>query len=219
MVTDYMTETPSETLREEIFISLNSQFPVLKKLFGIRSIGIFGRFAQGEEPSDDVVELQVEFDPSGDRFGNYMRLIAYLEEKFGKRVTLVTTRVLNAGENFRPVSDRMGADDDRVKLQQILRECMFIQQRKRTVSFEEFIRDEQMKRAVCWSMEQIGDAAAGLSPLLREAHPDVPWGILRGLRDNLLQNPFGVDWVLLWSAIQDEIPPTEQKIRGMTART
>jgi uncharacterized protein len=214
-----MAGQPSyETLREEIMITLNTVFPVMKRLFGIRSIGIFGQIAHGEDPPDGVIELLVEFTPATESYRAYAGLCAYLEEKFDRKIRLVTTRMLTAQSPYPESPDISLPLDTGNLLRQILDECSTIREQKKDVAFSAFIRNEQMKHSLSRSVERIGGAAAGIPADFQELHPDVSWGELVSLRDHLTRNPFGVDGVLLWSALRDLIPETERKIREILNR-
>jgi uncharacterized protein with HEPN domain/predicted nucleotidyltransferase len=196
-------------------ITLNTVFPVMKRLFGIRSIGIFGQIAHGEDPPDGAIELLVEFAPATESYGAYAGLCMYLEEKFGRKIRLVTTRMLTAQSPPPEPPDLSLPGDDHGLLRQILDGCIAIREQKKDVAFSAFTRNEQMKHVLSRSLELIGSAAAGISADFRRVHPDVAWEELVSLRDHLVRNPFGVDWVLLWSAVRDLIPSTEQKMRDV----
>lgn len=50
-------------------------------------------------------------------------------------------------------------------------------------SQEEFVSDERTARAVCMTLINIGELVKGLSPELREAHREIPWRAIAGMRD------------------------------------
>jgi predicted nucleotidyltransferase len=65
----------------------------IQRRFGVKRIGIFGSYARGEEKEKSDVDVLVEFaEPS---FDNFMDLVFFLEDLFGKEVDLVTTRSLS----------------------------------------------------------------------------------------------------------------------------
>ena len=61
----------------------------IKKRYGGKKIGVFGSHVRGEQTETSDVDLLVEFDePTID---NFMDLLFFLEELFGKDVDLITT--------------------------------------------------------------------------------------------------------------------------------
>ena len=61
----------------------------IKKRYGVKKIGIFGSYVRGEQTETSDVDLLVEFDEP--TFDNFMDLLFFLEELFGKDVDLITT--------------------------------------------------------------------------------------------------------------------------------
>jgi len=65
----------------------------IKRRFSVRKIGIFGSHVRGEDKETSDVDVLVEFeDPT---FRNFMGLVFFLEELFGRDLDLVTTRGLS----------------------------------------------------------------------------------------------------------------------------
>ncbi len=61
----------------------------IKKRYGVKKIGVFGSHVRGEQTETSDVDLLVEFDEP--TFDNFMDLLFFLEELFGKDVDLITT--------------------------------------------------------------------------------------------------------------------------------
>ena len=57
--------------------------------FGVKRIGIFGSYARGEQKETSDIDILVEFEVP--TFDNFMDLVFYLEDLFGRDVDLVTT--------------------------------------------------------------------------------------------------------------------------------
>ena len=149
---------PTMELREEVIIALNSRYPALKKLFGIKKIGIFGSLARGDDHPDSDIDIEVEFDQGSDTYRNYIGLAWYLEELLGgRRVDLVTTRVLEGYLHSDVIADHAERNRDRVYISRMLDEMVFLLQRKKNLGFREFAHDDLMKRAAIRSLEIIGD--------------------------------------------------------------
>ncbi len=70
---------------------LQEQLPLIRSTFGVKQIGIFGSVARGEETDASDIDILVEFAQGHATFRNFMNLIQYLEDFFGRKVDLVTT--------------------------------------------------------------------------------------------------------------------------------
>ena len=209
---------PTMELREEIIIALNSRYPALKKLFGVKKIGIFGSLARGDERPDSDIDIEVEFDQGSDTYRNYIGLALYLEELLGgRRVDLVTTRVLEGYLHSDVIADHAERNRDRVYISRMLDEMVFLLQRKKNLGFREFAHDDLMKRAAIRSLEIIGDGASRTSESIKKAYPGIPWRELAGMKDRLAGMYFSPDWVLVWDILEAEIPAAEPRLRSVVA--
>lgn len=56
------------------------------KAFGVKQLGIFGSVARGEETEKSDIDVLVDLER--ETFDNYMGLLFYLEDLFGKKVDL-----------------------------------------------------------------------------------------------------------------------------------
>jgi len=68
---------------------LREHEPVLKKRFGVATIGLFGSFVRGEERPESDVDVLVTFRKGEETFDNYMDCKFYLENLFSRKVDLV----------------------------------------------------------------------------------------------------------------------------------
>jgi predicted nucleotidyltransferase len=73
---------------------LKSREEVIKQKFGVKSLGIFGSYARGEEKADSDVDILVEFVEGAKTFDHFMDLKFFLEDLFSRKVDLVTVDAL-----------------------------------------------------------------------------------------------------------------------------
>jgi uncharacterized protein with HEPN domain/predicted nucleotidyltransferase len=209
---------PTKELREEVIIAISSRYPALKKLFGVKKIGIFGSLARGDEHPGSDIDIEVEFEKGSDTYRNYFGLALYLEELLGgRRVDLVTTRVLEGYLHADVAADHAEKNRDRVYISRMLEEMVFLLERKKNLGFREFSHDDLMKRAAIRSLEIIGDGAARMSEATKKAYPGIPWRELAGMKDRLAGMYFSPDWVLVWDILAEEIPAVEPRLRSLAA--
>ncbi|MBW1776104.1 MAG: DUF86 domain-containing protein [Deltaproteobacteria bacterium] len=76
----------------------------------------------------------------------------------------------------------------------------------RELTQEEFKRSRVHQLAAIKALETIGEAAGKISESFRSAHPEIPWGLIVGMRNRLVHAYFAVDLDEVWRVIQDDIP-------------
>jgi len=97
-------------------------------------------------------------------------------------------------------------------LQHIQQELDYLQQTRSGISKEVFSRDPTYQRAFARSLEIIGEATKKLAREFTDKHPDIPWSDMAKLRDKLIHHYFGIDYELVWSIVDEEIPILKSKI-------
>lgn len=83
------------TSRTRILETLKKELPNLEKDFNVKSIGLFGSFARGEQAKDSDIDLLVEFKAPVGMF-KFMELEEYLSKKLGAKVDLATADALKS---------------------------------------------------------------------------------------------------------------------------
>lgn len=97
-------------------------------------------------------------------------------------------------------------------LSEILASMDKIERYTKGVSYEEFIRNEQLVDAVERNIEKIGEAAAAIPDSIRDRHPEVPWKTIVGLRNKVIHHYFAVDHEVVWQIVTKNIPATRSRI-------
>ena len=97
-------------------------------------------------------------------------------------------------------------------LKHILDETDFLMDKTKGLAFEDYLKDEVLKRATTRSIEIIGEAAKFLPADFKGSHPDVEWNAIIGMRNKIIHFYFGIKWATVWSVIKNEIPDLNVKI-------
>ncbi|MCX6583408.1 MAG: DUF86 domain-containing protein [Candidatus Aminicenantes bacterium] len=74
------------------------------------------------------------------------------------------------------------------------------------MGYEEFLRDRKTSFAVVRSLEIIGEATKNIPDSVREVYPDIPWQDMAGMRDIMIHHYFGIDYLVVWKTISEDIP-------------
>ena len=72
-------------------------------------------------------------------------------------------------------------------------------------SYEDFVEDPVMTRAVVRSLEIIGEATKKIHPDFTASFPLVPWRDMAGMRDRLIHDYFGVDYEIVWFTVREDL--------------
>lgn len=99
-----MTAQTQHREKNRFISQLEEMFPLLGERFGVMRIGIFGSTARGDDRPESDVDVLVEFAPGQTTFRNFMELVFYLEDAFGRWVDLVTEPGL--GKHLRPYAEQ-----------------------------------------------------------------------------------------------------------------
>jgi uncharacterized protein with HEPN domain len=70
----------------------------------------------------------------------------------------------------------------------------------------EFEPSDLNQNAVMRPLEIIGQADRLVSQDLREAHPDIPWEQMVGMRNRLIHEYFRVSLTVQWDTVRDDLP-------------
>lgn len=91
-------------------------------------------------------------------------------------------------------------------IEDILASAQKIQRYTAGMSFEEFTLDEKTADAVARNFEIIGEAANRLADELKTQYSDIAWDRIRGFRNRIVHDYFGIDYSIVWKIIHDYLP-------------
>ena len=91
-------------------------------------------------------------------------------------------------------------------LEDILTSCERILEYTRNVSFREFSSDIKTVDAVIRNFEIVGEASNLIPESIKEKYPEIDWHRIRGCRNRIVHDYFGVDLQIVWKIISDQIP-------------
>ncbi len=86
------------------------------------------------------------------------------------------------------------------------------------MSYEELTQDDKTSSAVIRKFEIVGEATKHIPEWLRNKYPEIPWKSMAGMRDRLIHAYFGIDYKLVWEAIELEIPVLKSKLQKILAQ-
>lgn len=108
------------------------------------------------------------------------------------------------------------SDKDTGNLSAILDACnkiMFFIANKHNA--DEFYEDQLTFDAVLMNFVVIGESVSRLSEDFKDANKDVPWIKIKGFRNIVVHDYFGVDAEEVWQIVQQQIPTLQSKVQSL----
>lgn len=69
--------------------------------------------------------------------------------------------------------------------------------------------------ACLYNIQIIGEAVNHLSDDVKAANPQIPWILIKGMRNRLIHEYFGTDLPLVWNVIKNDLPGFKEELKAI----
>src|SRR6056297_247618 len=83
------------------------------------------------------------------------------------------------------------------------------------LNYDGWIKDQKTIDAVIRNLEIIGEAAANVPQEIQSLYVNIPWYQMKGMRNILIHEYFGVDNDVLWNTIKKDLPVLKEKLQAL----
>jgi len=80
------------------------------------------------------------------------------------------------------------------------------------LTFEEFSSNFMIVEACLYNIQVIGEAVTQLADDVKASAPQVPWALIKGMRNRLIHEYFGTDLPVVWNVIGNDLPPFKKEL-------
>ncbi len=105
--------------------------------------------------------------------------------------------------------------DGKARVDDILAAIADIRSDTRGLDYAAFARNPTAVRSVLYSIGIIGEAAKNLSPEIKDAHPEIPWRAIAGIRDRIVHEYFRTNTRRIWDVVTEDLDPLEAALRSV----
>ncbi len=77
---------------------------------------------------------------------------------------------------------------------------------------ETFDEDEDFRLSLAYRVRTIGEAARRVSEEAREAHPEIPWKQIVGMRHKIVHDYLNVDFEIVWQVVTGDLPELTRQL-------
>ena len=76
----------------------------------------------------------------------------------------------------------------------------------KNTEYDEFINNSILVEACVFNLSQIGELANRIDKEFEESNPSIPWRVMYGLRNKIVHDYEGVNLVLIWDIVKEDLP-------------
>ncbi len=105
--------------------------------------------------------------------------------------------------------------DWRFRIEDMLEAIARIQRHSKGLQFEGFLKDELVVDAVLRNLAVLGEASRHIPESIVAKSPEIPWASIRGMRNVLVHDYFGVDLASVWETVRNDLPPLVPLLRKL----
>jgi uncharacterized protein with HEPN domain len=104
---------------------------------------------------------------------------------------------------------------DQVYLKDILESVTLVLNYTEHKTEFEFVNDVILQDAVIRRFEIIGEAASQISTGFKNSNPNVPWRLMKEMRNKLIHEYFGVSVITVYSTIKLDLPILKEQLEKL----
>ncbi|MCF8316987.1 MAG: DUF86 domain-containing protein [Ignavibacteriales bacterium] len=97
----------------------------------------------------------------------------------------------------------MSKRDILLLLDDMLLSAQKIKRYTQDIDYDKFLEDEKTIDAVVRNFEIIGEAANRIDQDFRDQNPEIEWNRIRGFRNRIVHDYFGIDYEIVWNIIEN----------------
>jgi len=105
--------------------------------------------------------------------------------------------------------------DWRLRLADILEAIANIEEFTSDVNESGFVNDLRTVHATLHNLEIIGEAVSKLPEGVVEAHPEVPWADIKGMRNIIAHEYFSANLPIIWETVVRRLPELREQMRNI----
>ena len=80
------------------------------------------------------------------------------------------------------------------------------------IDYARFSADPKLAEACVFNLSQMGELANRVDKGFAEAHPQIPWRLLYGLRNRIVHDYEGVNIRLIWEIVAGDLPALREEL-------
>ena len=102
-----------------------------------------------------------------------------------------------------------------LRVQDILKAIKSIEQCTTGMNKADFESNETVVQAVLYNLIVIGEATVNIPSEIQERFPEIPWRLMKNMRNIVAHEYFRVDREIVWDTIQNNLPQLIEPLQNL----
>ena len=97
----------------------------------------------------------------------------------------------------------------------ILEELHLVIQFTKGMTFDDFLSDIKTQRAIEKCLGNMGEASKKIPDSIRKKYPEIPFKQMSQMREIVVHDYDGINYMIIWDTVTRELPPLEERIESL----
>ena len=104
---------------------------------------------------------------------------------------------------------------DKIIVEKIIKYISKVLDYTKGIKYDDFIGNSMLVEACVFNLSQIGELANKIDKEFEEKNSSIPWRVLYGLRNKIVHDYEGVNLVLIWDIIKEDLPELNNQLEEL----
>ena len=104
---------------------------------------------------------------------------------------------------------------NKIIIEKILKYILKITEYTRDTDYNDFADNSILIEACVFNLSQIGELANKIDAEFEKSHINIPWRVMYGLRNKIVHDYEGVNFVLIWDIIKNDLPELNNQLKEL----
>lgn len=107
---------------------------------------------------------------------------------------------------------------NKIIIEKILKYISKILEYTKDTNYDEFIDNSILVEACVFNLSQVGELANKIDKDFQESNQSIPWRVLYGLRNKIVHDYEGVNLVLIWDIIKEDLTELNMQLEELNKK-
>ncbi len=104
---------------------------------------------------------------------------------------------------------------NKIIVEKILKYISKVLDYTKDTEYDDFIKNSILVEACVFNLSQIGELSNKIDKEFESANSQIPWRVLYGLRNKIVHDYEGVNLVLIWDIINEDLPELNNQLKEL----